>query len=753
MFDLGTAVGYLMLDTSGLESGFRRGLSGIKGFMDSTNSMSDRLTGIGSAMTSVGGTLTKSLTLPLVGAGTALGLMATQFENAMAKVSTIADTTQVPLGELESAILDLSNETGIAAADIADNVYNAISAGQKTADAVSFVENATKLSVAGFTSSASSLDILTTALNSYGLAAEEVTRVSDVLITTQNLGKTTVDELAASMGRVIPIAKSNNVSLEELGATYAILTANGINTAETTTYIKSMLNELGKAGTGVSDILKEETGKSFQQLLEDGSSLGDIISILGDYASEAGLSLSDLFGSVEAGTAALTLAGKGADAYNDILKQMQESSGATELAFEKMQTTSMTIRKAWNQLKNSGIELGSVLMGVLAPVIESLANGISTFSHWFEGLNDTTKELIVKFGLFAAALGPVLLIAGKLVAGFVKLKALFASLPVVFTALSGPIGIVVAAIGALAVAWATDFAGIQEVTSRVFESIRSILESTVSTIVYLAESFLALFKGLWESNFLGISTFIQDTWNIIVELFSGVFETIALLFEAFALLFQNDWEGAWNKILEVFVTVWQTIAEFFGNVLLTLVNLLVNIGASLWIAAKGAFEQIKQGFTVTWDSIKSWFELAKEDPVKAVLSIGTSLYNAGANVFTELWNGLKSVWDSIVSWVENAMSWLASKVNIWNSTKSSMQSDMNGFSGTSGFYASGLDYVPRDMTVRVHEGEAILTKEQNRYRTDSGGDTYNLYSPVALTPTRAAREIRKLKQQLAEGMV
>lgn len=749
MFNLGTAVGYLLLDTSGLESGFKRGLSGIKGFMDSTNSMSDRLTGLGSAMTSVGRTLTKSLTLPLVGAGTAMGIMATEFEDAMAKVSTIADSTQVPIDALQSAIIDLSNKTGVAAADIAENVYNAISAGQKTADAVSFVENATKLSVAGFTSSAASLDILTTTLNSYGLAAEEVTRVSDVLITTQNIGKTTVDELAVTMGRVIPIAKANNVSLEELGATYAILTANGINTAETTTYVKSMLNELGKAGTEVSDILKEETGKSFQELLADGNSLGDIISVLGEYASEAGLSLSDLFGSVEAGTAALTLAGKGADAYNDILKQMQESNGATELAFEKMQTTSMTIRKAWNQLKNSAMDLGSVLMGVLAPVIESLASGIFTFAGWFEGLNDTTKELIVKFGLFAAALGPVLLIAGKLVTGFVKLKALFVGLPAIFTALSGPIGIVVAAIGALAVAWATDFAGIREVTSRVFESLGSIFESAVSTIVYLAESFLALFKGLWESNFLGISTFIQDTWNNIVGLFSGVFETIALLFEAFALLFQNDWEGAWNKALEALSTIWQTITEFLGNALLNLVNLLVNIGASLWIAAKGAFEQIKQGFTVTWDSIKSWFEEAKEDPVKAILNIGTSLYNAGANVFTQLWNGLKSVWDSITSWVENAMSWLASKVNIWNSTKSSMQSDMNSM----GSYASGLDYVPRDMTVRVHEGEAILTKEQNRDRTNSGEDIYNFYSPVALTPTRAAREIRKLKQQLAEGMI
>ena len=118
--------------------------------------------------------------------------VASQFEDAFAKVLTIADTTETSADDLKKAIKDLSNQTGIDAADIADNVYNAISAGQKTGDAVNFVSNATKLAKAGFTDSAAALDILTTAMNAYGLEANEVNNVSDLLIQTQNLGKTTV---------------------------------------------------------------------------------------------------------------------------------------------------------------------------------------------------------------------------------------------------------------------------------------------------------------------------------------------------------------------------------------------------------------------------------------------------------------------------------------------------------------------------------------------------------------------------------
>lgn len=98
------------------------------------------------------------------------------------------------------------------------------------------------------------------------------------------------------MGKIIPTAKANGVALEQVAAGYALMTANGVATAESTTYINSMFNELGKSGTKVSDTLKEKTGKSFLELMQDRASLSEVLQVISDSAAEQGLAFSDLWG-------------------------------------------------------------------------------------------------------------------------------------------------------------------------------------------------------------------------------------------------------------------------------------------------------------------------------------------------------------------------------------------------------------------------------------------------------------------------
>lgn len=223
--------------------------------------------------------------------GTALTKMAWDFEDGMAKVSTIADTTEVPISDLEKQIKQLSDSTGVEAGEIAENVYNAISAGQKTGDAVNFVSKATDLARAGFAETGDALDVLSTIMNAYGLEASEVDKVSNDLIMTQNLGKTTVAELSSSMGKVIPTAKSTGVNLDELCGAYAVMTSNGVATAETTTYLNSMLNELGKQGSTAANAFAagtehiKEGGLTMAEAMEQGWSLSDVLSVLDEQAA------------------------------------------------------------------------------------------------------------------------------------------------------------------------------------------------------------------------------------------------------------------------------------------------------------------------------------------------------------------------------------------------------------------------------------------------------------------------------------
>lgn len=339
---------------------------------------------------------------------------AQEYETAMAKVSTIADAKVVPLEEMSGQILKLSNTTGIAASQIADDVYNAISAGQKTGDAVNFVSYSTKLAKAGFAESSQTLDVLTTILNAYGMEASKVSAVSDMLVQTQNKGKVTVGELSSVMGKIIPTANANNVALEQLCAGYAIMTARGIAAAETTTYMNSMLNELSKSGTTADKTLRQTTGQSFKELMASGKSLGEVIEILQQQAESSGKSLNDMFGSAEAGQAAVSLLSDGVDGFNAQVQGMVDSVGMTEEAFAKMEnTTEAKMEKAKNSIANLSIVLGQNLLpivGNLADKVAAVVVKVSEFAQANPKLVQTVLKVVgalaaLKVGGIAAKLG------------------------------------------------------------------------------------------------------------------------------------------------------------------------------------------------------------------------------------------------------------------------------------------------------------------------------------------------------------
>ena len=247
-------------------------------------------------------------------------------ETSVAQLQTIAG--QDHIAQLSNEILDLSNDTGQAADGLAEVAYNAVSAGTKAEESVDMASSASKLAVAGFTDTASALSVVETALNSYGEAAGGAEHISDSLIQVQNLGVTTVQELAAQMGKGISTASAYNVSLENLESGYISITKAGINTAEGTTYIASMLNELGNATSDVSKVLKTETGETFGQLMKEGNSLADVLSILYNAADQNSEALMNMWGSAEAGKAANAIIGQGLETFNQDLATLKDGAGA-----------------------------------------------------------------------------------------------------------------------------------------------------------------------------------------------------------------------------------------------------------------------------------------------------------------------------------------------------------------------------------------------------------------------------------------
>lgn len=296
-----------------------------------------------------------------------------QFETAFAQLQTIADTSTVSVDDLSRGVRDLSTELGVSASEIAVTAYSAISAGADTADALDEVRTAGRLATAGFTDTNSALSVLRTAMNAYGDSAGTAEEISDQLIQTQNLGVTTVADLASNMGRAIATGSAYGVNLQNLEAAYISLTKQGINTAMGTTYLSGLITELGSSGSTVSDILMNETGQSFGQLMDDGYSLADVLGVLMDSVDGDSEAFANLFGNARAAMAGNAIINNGLQTFNDNLVTLGNSAGTTEEAYSIMTDTFQHRSDVLNTtLENLKISVFEAFEPLLTRILEAV---------------------------------------------------------------------------------------------------------------------------------------------------------------------------------------------------------------------------------------------------------------------------------------------------------------------------------------------------------------------------------------------
>jgi TP901 family phage tail tape measure protein len=417
------------------------------GFEEGTDQASTAIDALAQALVAAGVTASvKAITDALMGCTQA----SMEFETAMAKVGTIADESQKPLGDMRNEILALSSETGKSVGELAEATYQAISASVATESAVDFVGTANKLAVGGFSDTTTAVDILTTAINAYGMSADDASKISDVLITTQNLGKTSVAQLGASMGMVIPLAAAYNMNLEDLAASYALLTANGTQTAQATTYVKAALDELGSTSSVVGSTLKKQTGKTFAELMAEGNSLGDVLQVLADSVDGDTTAFNNMWSSSEAGVGMLSILNSGTSKYNSLVQSMEGSTGAATAAFDKMSATGEFAQQRFqNAIENLKIAIGDEL----APVLMELQQSGADAMEWATEFVKEHPEVVAAVTALAAALAVLaaalvgLLVVQQVTTAFTKFSAALLANPV------GAVAVALTALTAAAVAF------------------------------------------------------------------------------------------------------------------------------------------------------------------------------------------------------------------------------------------------------------------------------------------------------------
>jgi len=341
--------------------------------------------------------ITAAAALLRAAAGGALALSA-----ALGELSTLVDDTAADMPRLERAARSMGTAFGTGAVPQVQALYQAISAGATSVEAATAtVAQANRIAIGGVTDVTTAVDVLTTAVNAYGAGVLSVEDASDALFVGMRAGKTTIGELAAALGQVIPIAAALKIPFDELVAGVAALTTSGLSTSQAVTGLRGILSQITKPSSDAAK-LAAELGLEFNaQALEAKGLAGFLEEVIEKTGGNVD-AMAKLFGEVEAVSAALSFAGGAGEQFAGILDDMTTKAGATETAFAKVaDTADHRVDVALAKMGDRLIDVGDTILRGLVPALELGANALTFFAAALEavlGGPDTTTRTEVAIG-------------------------------------------------------------------------------------------------------------------------------------------------------------------------------------------------------------------------------------------------------------------------------------------------------------------------------------------------------------------
>lgn len=631
------------------------------------------------------------------------------FDQAMTKAGTLFTGTADEFSALEAQIMQISSATGMAATQLAEAAYSAESASVPMEDLGFMLEQSAHLAMAGFTDVDTALSATAKTMNAYGVSGENaIATVQGILLQTQNLGITTVGELGASLAQVTPTAAAMGVSFQEVGASMALLTARGVPTAQATTQLRSAFAELGKTGTKAQQALAKATkgtkyaDMSFQQILASGGNLGEVFGMMQNYANETGVSMLDLWSSIEGGNAAMSIAAD-VETYNKDLAAMSDVAGQVDGAYEKM---SGTMQAAYGRMTESAKNLGIALLSggdtstavqnLMASLSDLTAQIIPMATNFIGGVFDALPDLAG--GLFDLidqvgtsimevdwpGLGQKILdgVTGVIDETGAWLKGLFDT---AWTAVQG-------------IDWAA-------VGTAVINGVKASITAGGEWLKSLFDDGLKAVQGI---NWSELGTTIRDG---AVSLFTAGGEWLKTFFdEAWEAVKNISWADIGQAILDGAVAIFNGTGEFLASLFGlgkddSVAVSWSEIGQAIWDGATGALtglvEAITKPFTDAWEAIKGawdgvtgWFSGifggVKNDPDLAGVEAGISdPFTAAHTAITGLWDGFGSTISTWFSGID--ITDAVSKVSDWASGAwETISSHFDGIGSTISSWFGGI---------------------------------------------------------------
>ena len=663
---------------------FERGLESAS---ERFESFSSGIKNVGEKVSNAGGTLTKTITLPVVGLGTAVLKTGMDYEAGMSKVQAISGATGDEMTLLGQKAMEMAAKTKFSTADSAEAYQYMAMAGWKAGDMVDGLAGIMNLAAASGENLGTTSDIVTDALTAFGLKASDSGRFADVLAAASNNANTNVSMLGESFKYVAPVAGAMGYSVEDVSVALGLMANSGIKASQAGTSLRSAMTNMASPTENMA-IVMDKYGISLTDADGKMLSFAEVMGLLRekmgglDEATQASAAAM-LFGK-EAMSGMLAIINAAPEDFDKLTEAINNSAGTTEEMASIMQDNAAG---AFERLKSAVNVLFTQMSEHLIPAFTAIVEKVTEVINWFGSLDEGTQKLILTIAGIAAAVGPVLIVIGKIITAIGTISG----------AVSGVVGVVTKGITSIIGIGGKLMGGIKSLFALIMaHPVVAVVTAVVGAVVLLytkcewfrdavhavIEAVVGFFKGAWEA--------VVSVWNAAGEFFSGIVGGIKGAFDGIGEfiggLFKSAWEAvrsAWNGAKEFFSGIWEGIKSVFS----TVAEVIGGVFGTAWEMVQNAWNGAKEFFSGIWDGIKSVFSVAAEvigGAFQAAWEAVSGAWDAAAEFFSGIAAGIQSVFETVTTAIGSAFS------SAWEMVQSAWSAASDFFSGVWESIKSGV---------------------------------------------------------------
>ena len=608
---VGTAIGYLDLDTSKFQSALKTASSQLKGFTDSSKSTGDRITSLGSGLKTMGQNMTKYVTTPLTGLGTASVMTAATFEKSMSNVQALSGATGKDLEDLTNIAKEMGAKTQFSASEAADALGYMALAGWDSSQSMKALPGVLDLAAASNMGLAEASDMVTDYLSAFQEEADQAGRMSDVLAYAQANSNTTTPALGEAFKNCAVNANSFGLDIEQTTALLGKLGDQGLKGSEAGTALNAVFRDMsskmkdGAIAIGDTNVKITDANGNFKSMAEIVAGVQKATDGLSE--SEKMVALQSTFTS-DSIKAMGILMNTGSDSIENFTNELYNSNGAaSEMAATMNDNLSGQITTLKSALEGAAISIGEALL----PMVKDLVAWINNLVTWFNSLSPSMQTSIVMAAGLAAAIGPVLIIIGQMSTG---------------------IGVLVNAFGLLSIAKLKDKA--ETIALHLLYAKDAVLKaaSTAATYAQIAAT------TAWNV-VCGVATAVTTALGAAIAFLTSPIGLVILAITALiaigVLLYKN-----WDTIKAKCSEIWEnTIKPMIEKVTNAIKNVITTVWNGITSFLTTIWNGIKSVATAVWEGIKTLIELR----INATKAVITTVWNAIKTVTSSVWNGIKTL--------------------------------------------------------------------------------------------------------------